>query len=68
VQNQPEIAFDPYGDALTDAAQFANCPPLHDRNRRLDGPKQERARQSNPRQGLANDPGLQRSHISRDVG
>jgi hypothetical protein len=55
MEYKPEIALYSDGDAFADAAQFAHAAAFGVRDGRLRRSEEERARQTNPLEGLARD-------------
>src|ERR1700741_1157760 len=67
MQNEPEIAFYADGDALADAAKFADDFAFDIADGRLCSSKQKRARQAHAFERLADDSRFQRGEVRRDV-
>jgi len=67
VQDEPEIAFYSNRDALADSPEFAHDAALRICEWRLDGSKQERARQSNALKRLPEDAWFECSDVGGDI-
>ena len=68
VENEPEVAIDPDGDALADAAQSAHSAALEVLERRLHGSKEKRAREADTFEGLVEDTHFERGEVGGDIG
>ena len=67
VQHQPEVAIHADGDALADAAQFADGAAFAVRERRFDGAQQKRAREPHALERLADDARFERADVGGDI-
>ena len=67
VENEPEVAIDPDGDALADAAQFAHSAALEVLERGLHGSKEKRAREANAFEELVEDTHLECGEVGGDI-
>ena len=67
VENEPEVAIDPDGDTLADAAQFAHSATLQVLERGLHGSKEKRAREADAFEGLVEDTHFERGQVGGDI-
>lgn len=67
VERQPKIAFDSDSDTLADPAKLSHGAVLEILNRRFDGSKQKRARNSHPFERLAEDACFECADVSSDI-
>jgi hypothetical protein len=68
VQFQPKIIFQPENNTFPDPSEFANHAALHTRQRWLRGSQEERARQSDALERLADDARFERADVSGNIG
>ncbi len=68
MDDEPEIAFEADGNALADAAQFADGAALDGCDGRVDGAQDKDALQANALEGLAEDARFERGEVGGDVG
>ena len=68
VQDEPEIAFQADGDALADAAEFANDAALGIGEWRKRGAKKKGGGDSNAHERLREDAGFECGEVSGNVG
>jgi hypothetical protein len=68
VKDEPEVRIQPKGDSLADPPELANLAAFGGGEGWVSGAEQKRAGKANVFKGLAEDAGLERGEICRDVG